>query len=55
MLTMFAVNMPELIAQTNMDAEAVARLKEELTKFTNWLSRNSEKYFVAKYEKLETL
>jgi mortality factor 4-like protein 1 len=45
--------MPELTAQTNMDAPSVARLKEELSKFTVWLSRNSEQYFVAKYEKPE--
>lgn len=45
------VNMPEIIAQTNMDSQSIARLKEELTKFCTWLSRNSPKYFVAKYEK----
>lgn len=48
------VNMPELIAQTNMDAASVARLKEELGKFTVWLSRNSEKYMVCRYEKYES-
>ena len=49
----YLVNMPELTAQTNMDASSVQRLKEELSKFTVWLSRNSERYFVAKYEKPE--
>jgi len=44
-------NLPEIIAQTNMDAESVARLKAELTKFSTWLSRNSTRYFCAKYEK----
>jgi mortality factor 4-like protein 1 len=34
-----------------MDAESVARLKAELTKFSTWLSRNSTRYFCAKYEK----
>ncbi|KAK5958637.1 Esa1p-associated factor [Knufia fluminis] len=53
-LARLLVNMPELIAQTNMDAQSVQRLKEELTKFTVWLSRNSEKLFVAKYEKPES-
>ncbi|KAK5102414.1 Esa1p-associated factor [Exophiala xenobiotica] len=53
-LARLLVNMPELIAQTNMDVQSVQRLKEELTKFTVWLSRNSEKYFVAKYEKAES-
>ncbi len=41
-------------AQTNMDAEAVSRLKTELSKFSTWLSRNSAKYFCAKYEKPST-
>ncbi|RMZ82479.1 hypothetical protein DV737_g2022, partial [Chaetothyriales sp. CBS 132003] len=50
-LTRMLVNMPELIAQTNMDAQSVARLKEEISKFCVWLSRNSHKYFAAKYEK----
>ena len=45
------VNLPEMIAQTNMDVEAVSRLKTELSKFSTWLSRNSVKYFCAKYEK----
>ncbi|OQV04804.1 RNA binding activity-knot of a chromodomain-containing protein [Cladophialophora immunda] len=50
-LTRMIVNLPEMIAQTNMDLEAVARLKTELSKFSIWLSRNSTKYFCAKYEK----
>jgi len=45
------VNLPEIIAQTNMDAESVARLKSELSKFSTWLSRNSARFFCAKYEK----
>ncbi|KIW44694.1 uncharacterized protein PV06_03147 [Exophiala oligosperma] len=44
-------NMPEIAAQTNLDQDQVARLKAELLKFTNWLSRNSERFFCAKYEK----
>lgn len=43
--------MPELIAQTNMDTQSVARLREEISKFCVWLARNSATYFVAKYEK----
>ena len=50
-LTTCAVNMPELIAQTNMDTQSVARLKEEISKFCTWLARNTNKYFCAKYEK----
>jgi mortality factor 4-like protein 1 len=34
-----------------MDVEAVNRLKAELTKFSTWLSRNSGRFFCAKYEK----
>lgn len=41
--------MPELIAQTNMDQQSTNRLREELSKFTIWLSRHSEKYFSNKY------
>ena len=43
--------MPEIVAQTNMDAQSVTRLKEELSKFCTWLSRSSTKFFCAKYEK----
>jgi len=50
-LTRMIVNLPEMIAQTNMDAEAVSRLKTELSKFSTWLSRNSGRFFCAKYEK----
>jgi mortality factor 4-like protein 1 len=41
--------MPELIAQTNMDQQSTNRLREELSKITIWMSRNSEKYFSGKY------
>ncbi|KAG6359785.1 hypothetical protein INS49_010837 [Diaporthe citri] len=44
------VSLPELLAQTNMDQQSVSRLREELTKFTNWLSKNGQKYFVREYE-----
>ncbi|KAH7351001.1 MRG-domain-containing protein [Rhexocercosporidium sp. MPI-PUGE-AT-0058] len=44
------VTLPELIAQTNMDAQSSNRLREELTKLTIWIGRNVTKYFVAEYE-----
>lgn len=47
---LFPVSLPELLAQTNMDQQSVSRLREELTKFTNWLSKNGQKYFVREYE-----
>ena len=46
-----SVNLPELIAQTNMDNQSVNRLREEISKFCTWLARNSARFFCAKYEK----
>jgi mortality factor 4-like protein 1 len=48
-LTFVIAVLPELIAQTNMDQQSINRLREELSKFTIWLSRNSEKFFSNKY------
>ncbi|KAL8683566.1 MAG: hypothetical protein Q9186_000478 [Xanthomendoza sp. 1 TL-2023] len=45
------VQLPEMIAQTNMDGQSVNRLREEMTKFLQWLSRNTRLYFTADYEK----
>jgi mortality factor 4-like protein 1 len=42
--------LPELIAQTNMDQQSVNRLREELSKFCNWLARNRNTYFLNEYE-----
>ncbi|KAK5997230.1 Chromatin modification-related protein eaf3 [Cladobotryum mycophilum] len=44
------VSMPELLAQTNMDQQSVSRLREEIGKFTTWLGRHCESYFVSEYE-----
>lgn len=44
------VTLPELIAQTNMDTQSVNRLREELTKITSWLGKNSQRFFTAEYE-----
>lgn len=44
------VSMPDLIAHTNMDAQAVARLREELFKMTQYLSKNTDKYLSTEYE-----
>lgn len=46
----YLVSLPELVAQTNMDQQSVNRLREELTKLTNWISRNAVTYFVSEYE-----
>lgn len=43
-------SMPELIAQTNMDAPSVAKLKQELQQLTSWLGKQADKYFAAAYE-----
>ncbi|KAM0286115.1 hypothetical protein ACHAQH_001123 [Verticillium albo-atrum] len=44
------VSLPELIAQTTMDQQSVSRLREEISKFTAWLGKNTTKYFVSEYE-----
>ncbi|KAL1958135.1 hypothetical protein VTO42DRAFT_4990 [Malbranchea cinnamomea] len=41
--------MPELLAQTNMSVQATNRAREELTKFSIWMSKNAEKLFANKY------
>ena len=46
------VTMPELISQTNMDTPAVNRLREELIKFTQYLSKNAPRLFVKEYEQV---
>lgn len=33
-----------------MDQQSVSRLREEVGKFTVWLGRNCEVYFVSEYE-----
>ncbi|KAI9733570.1 MAG: Esa1p-associated factor [Cirrosporium novae-zelandiae] len=48
LLRLFA-SMPELIAQTTMDAQSVVRLREEMTKMLNWLGRHVSDYFVDNY------
>lgn len=50
LLTEFLVSMPDLIAHTNMDTQGVSRLREELTKMTQWLAKRAEKYLSAEYE-----
>ena len=42
--------MPELIAQTNMDSQAVHRLREEMSKICLWLAKHAAKYFTGDYE-----
>ncbi|KAF2748997.1 MRG-domain-containing protein [Sporormia fimetaria CBS 119925] len=46
------VSMPELIAQTNMDAQSVGRLREELTSMLTWMSKeqNVSRFFKSDYE-----
>lgn len=33
-----------------MDQQSVNRLREEMTKVTNWLGKNATAYFVREYE-----
>lgn len=42
--------MPELISQTNMDQQSINRLREELAKLTQWLGKNSARFFTTEYE-----
>ena len=42
--------MPDLIAHTNMDAQAVGRLREELTKMTSWLAKRVDRYLSVEYQ-----
>lgn len=42
--------MPDLIAHTNMDAQAVTRLREELFKMTQYVSKHTDKYLSTEYE-----
>ncbi|KFH48740.1 Chromatin modification-related protein-like protein [Hapsidospora chrysogenum ATCC 11550] len=49
-LARLIVSLPELLAQTNMDQQSVSRLREEMGKFTMWLGKNCETYFVSEYE-----
>jgi len=44
------VSMPDLIAHTNMDSQAVTRLREELFKMTQYLNKHTNKYFTTEYE-----
>ncbi|KAF1962830.1 NuA4 histone acetyltransferase complex, Eaf3/MRG15 subunit [Byssothecium circinans] len=46
------VSMPELIAQTNMDVQAVNRLREELSAMTHWLQKEPQctEFFKSVYE-----
>jgi mortality factor 4-like protein 1 len=42
--------MPDLIAHTNMDTQAVNRLREELHKMAQYLAKNASVYLSAEYE-----
>ena len=49
-LTHGTAALPDLIAHTNMDSQAVARLREELFKMTSFLGRHTDKYLSTEYE-----
>ena len=50
LLTHKLVSLPELIAQTNMDHQSVSKLRDEMAKLTQWLGKNSNRFFTAEYE-----
>lgn len=49
-LLTLTVTLPELIAQTNMNKDAVNHLRDEVQKITNWLARSAAGYFASAYE-----
>ncbi|KAK2748857.1 Esa1p-associated factor [Onygenales sp. PD_40] len=49
-LSRLFASLPELLAQTNLTQQSTNRLREELSKFSMWLSKNSEKMFSTKYK-----
>ncbi|QIW97190.1 hypothetical protein AMS68_002708 [Peltaster fructicola] len=44
------VSLPDLIGHTNMDAQAVSRLREEITKMLSWLSLRIKEYLSTEYQ-----
>lgn len=44
------VSLPELIAQTNMDKQAVSKLRDEIQRMSEWLGRSANRYFNKQYE-----
>lgn len=49
-LSFASVTLPELIAQTNLGPQATNRLREELSKFSMWLSKTSDQFFTRRYQ-----
>lgn len=47
--------MPELLAQTNMGVQSINRAREELSKFSLWLSKHAEDLFAAKRNRVDNL
>jgi len=47
---MHTVSMPDLIAHTNMDAQSVSRLREELSKMTQWMAKRISTYLSVEYD-----
>lgn len=45
-----SVSMPDLLAHTNMDSQSVSRLREELSKMTQWLAKRTKTYLGTEYE-----
>ncbi|KAK2735205.1 Esa1p-associated factor [Myotisia sp. PD_48] len=43
-------SLPELVAQTGLSQQATQRLREELSRFSMWLSKNSAKFFTNRYK-----
>ena len=42
--------MPELLAHTNMDSQAMGKLRDHIEEFVKFLAKNPEQYIATPYE-----
>jgi mortality factor 4-like protein 1 len=42
--------MPELLAHTNMDSQAMSKLRDHIEEFVKFLAKNPEQYIASPYE-----
>ncbi|CCX11469.1 MRG-domain-containing protein [Pyronema domesticum] len=49
-LLRLCVSMPELLAHTNMDSQAMGKLRDHIEEFVKFLAKNPEQYIASPYE-----
>ncbi|KAF8539902.1 MRG-domain-containing protein [Trichophaea hybrida] len=49
-LLRLCVSMPELLAHTNMDSQAMSKLRDHIEEFVKFLAKNPEQYIASPYE-----